>query len=326
MRQALSRLPNRLLLPLLLAVLAPEYLIAAVPTYKDILTLPVSGDRIVSAVAVTVDEATGEIFVCDERGNRILIFDREGLFSFEIPGGENFSAPKDLAVDRDGFLFLLTARGGSRGRVLTLDFDGLPIDEFQLADLPPQLPSPILESIAISPDGARLATLDGRNNMLWITDRSGRIETSVDLTSDLTDSEREDLFPSKVDIYGDKVLVAMTSIAQVWCFELDGTPCGRVGKKGGGDCGLLFPTAAALEASGNYLVIDQQRMVVLRWSSNTNKCIGEYYGPGDAPGYFYYPFDIFLDSAGQLYVAQSYKGKVQIYTGLSPAPSAPAAD
>ncbi|MGB5552896.1 MAG: NHL repeat-containing protein [Thermoanaerobaculia bacterium] len=326
MRQARPRLPIPLLLPLLLAVLAPGCLMAAVPKYQDLLTLPVLGDRIVSAVAVTVDEATGEIFVCDDRGNRILIFDREGLFSFEIPGGENFSAPKDLAVDRDGFLFLLTARSGSRGRILLLDFDGLPIDEIQLADLPPQLPVPSLESVAISPDGARLAALDGRNNRLWITDRSGRIETSVDLTSDLSDSELEDLFPSKVDIYGDKLLVAMTSLAQIWCFELDGTPCGRVGKSGGGACGLLFPNAAALEASGNYLMIDQQRMVVLRWNPNTEECIGEYSGPGDAPGYLYYPFDIFLDSTGQLFVAQSYQGKVQVYSGLSPAHSVPAAD
>lgn len=310
----------------LLVTLALGSSLAAQPTYKDILTLPVSGDRIVSAVAVTVDEATGEIFVCDERGNRILIFDREGLFSFEIAGGENFSAPKDLAVDRDGFLFLLTARSGARGWVLTLDFDGLPIGEFQLSGLPPQLPPPILESIAISPDGARLATLDGRNNMLWISDRSGRIETSVDLTSDLTDAELEDLTANKVDIYGDKILAAMTSLAQVWCFEFDGTPCGRVGRRGGGPCGLLFPTAAALEASGNYLMIDQQRMVVLRWSPKTDACIGEYIGPGDAPGYLYYPFDLFLDSAGQLYVAQSYRGKVQVYAGLSPAPSGPAAD
>ena len=316
-------LRNRTLLLALVATLGLGPSLAAQPVYQDILTLPVSGDRIVSAAAVTVDEATGEIFVCDERGDRVLIFDRDGLFRFEIPGGEVFSAPRDLAVDRDGYLFLLTAGGCSRGRLHTLDFDGLPIAEFELAGLPPDLPPPILESIAITADGSRLALLDGRNNLIWITDREGRIETRIDFTAELTEEQSSDLFPSKIDLYGDRIIVAMPSLAQIWCYELDGTDCGRVGKKGGGDCGLLFPTAAALDADGNYAIIEQQRMMVLRWSGETNECLGEYYGPGDAPGYFYYPYDIYLDSSGKLYVAQSYKGKVQVYSGLSPARASP---
>ena len=326
MRSSTTSLSSRLALPATLAILGLASALAAQPAYQDILTLPVSGDRIVSAVAVTVDEASGEIFVCDERGDRILIFDDQGMFRFEIPGGQAFSAPRDLAVDRDGYLFLLTAGGGSRGRMHALDFDGQPLAEFELGDLPPELPQPILESLAISADGSRLAVLDSRNNSIWITDRDGRIERRIDLTTELTDDQREDLFPTKLDIYGDRIVVAMASLAEVWCYELDGSSCGRVGKKGGGECGLLFPTAAALDASGNYLVVEQQRMFVLHWNGSSNECMGEFYGPGDAPGFFYYPYDLFLDSAGQMYVAQSYKGKVQVYSGLSPAPTPPSED
>ena len=202
-------LRNRTLLLALVATLGLGPSLAAQPVYQDILTLPVSGDRIVSAAAVTVDEATGEIFVCDERGDRVLIFDRDGLFRFEIPGGEVFSAPRDLAVDRDGYLFLLTAGGGSRGRLHTLDFDGLPIAEFELDGLPTDLPPPILESIAITADGSRLALLDGRNNLIWITDREGRIETRIDFTAELTEEQSSDLFPSKIDLYGDRIIVAI---------------------------------------------------------------------------------------------------------------------
>ncbi len=309
-----------------MGVLAADGSLAAEPSYKDILTLPVLGDRIVFASAVTVDETTGEVFVCDTRGNRILIFDREGSFSFEIPGGEVFSGPLDLAVHPDGFLFLITASSGSRGRFLKLDFDGLPIGELELIGLPAQLPAPMLESLAMTADGSRLAVLDGRNSRLWIVDQDGQFTAEIDLTTGLSNRQKEDLAPTKVDIYGDKILLAIPSMAQVWCYKLDGSSCGKFGKRGGGVCGLLFPTAAALESSGDYIMIDQQRMVILRWNPSSDSCDGEYYGPGDAPGYFYYPYDIYLDSGGQLYVAQGYKGKVQIYSGLEPAASSPSAD
>lgn len=304
-----------------IAAIAPRGSVAAEPSYEDILTLPVLGDRIVFPSAVTVDETTGEIFVCDERGNRILIFDRNGVFSFEIVGGEIFSAPLDLAVHPEGYLFVITASSGSRGSIVKLDFDGQPIGEFALSGLPTDMPEPMLESLAMTADGNRLAVLDGRNNRLWIIEADGQIEGEVDLAVGLSKRELEDLLPSKVDIYADRALLAIPSMAQVWCFNLDGSSCGRIGERGGGVCGLLFPTAAALESSGNYIIVDQQRMVLLRWGAESNSCQGEYLGPGDAPGYFYYPYDIYLDTDGRLYVAQGYKGKVQIYSGLSPAPS-----
>jgi len=66
-------------------------------------------------------------------------------------------------------------------------------------------------------------------------------------------------------------------------------------------------------------------MVVLRWSVSSNKCLGDYLGLGDAPGYVYFPMDIALDRSGQLFVAQGFEGRVQMYQGMTPVagPAAP---
>ena len=62
-------------------------------------------------------------------------------------------------------------------------------------------------------------------------------------------------------------------------------------------------------------------MVVLRWNRRANRCLGDYLGLGAAPGYLYYPMDLALDRNGHIYVAQGFDGRVQMYSGMIPAPA-----
>ena len=73
------------------------------------------------------------------------------------------------------------------------------------------------------------------------------------------------------------------------------------------------------------MIVDKQRMVILRWNGEGNRCLGEYYGLGNRPGYLYFPMDLALDGTGQLYVTQGYQGRVQMYEGLAPAVAPPKA-
>ncbi len=95
--------------------------------------------------------------------------------------------------------------------------------------------------------------------------------------------------------------------------------------RGTAACTLAFPTAAALAGDDELVIVDQQRMLVLRWSISSNRCLGEYIGLGDAPGYLYFPMDLALDRSGQLFVSQGFEGRVQMYRGMTPAagPAAP---
>ncbi len=292
------------------------------PAFVRKLTLPVAEDLIGYPRGVTADGHGNEVFVCDTRRGRILIFDDEGLFLHEIPGGDVFSAPRDLAADPSGLL-VVVANYQRRPGLIELDFDGLFLREIVLSGLPEGARDPVLVSVALSPAGDRLYALDSANLHLWISDRSGAVQTAVDLAEDLDEYGRRDMILGHVDVYGDMVLVTVPSFSQVRTYALDGRPRGSIGKRGTAPCTLAFPTAAALDEEGDLVIVDQQRMVVLRWNRQANRCLGEHLGLGAAPGFLYYPMDLALDRFGRIYIAQGYDGRVQMYSGMTPAPALP---
>jgi len=292
------------------------------PAYVKRLNLPTTADSIAYPRAITADQETGEIFVCDTRRNRIVVFDEDGHFRFEISGGREFSAPTDLAVDRDGFLFVLANHDRHRA-LIRLDFDGMFLEEIPVV-VPPATEFPAgLNSVAISPLGDRLYVVDEANLMLWVLDRAGEVQAGVDLAEGLEQAQRQDFIVGKVDVYGESVLLTMPTTGEVRIYDLNGTLQERVGRKGTASCRLGFPTAAALDADGGVLVLDQQRMFVLRWTVADNRCVAEWFGLGGGPGFLYFPIDIALDRRGGMYVTQGFEGRVQAFDGMIPATPMP---
>lgn len=290
--------------------------------YVKRLSLPVAGDDIAYGHCVTADPHTGEVFVCDPRTNRILIFDQSGNFDFQIVGGLEVAAPQDLAVDPDGLLVVL-ATVGDRRLLVELDFDGRFRREVPLVGLPLDAKAPNLTSVALSPGGDRLYAADLANAVLWIADRDGLVVKGISLTDELSEAEWRDFVIGHVDAYGDRVVVAMPSFGQILVFSLDGEPVGSVGVLGSAGCQLGRPTAAAVDRDGDLLVLDSQRMIVARWRIAGNRCLSEHIGLGDQPGFLFFPYDLSLDAEGRFYVAQSADGRVQVFEGLGAAPPAP---
>jgi hypothetical protein len=57
----------------------------------------------------------------------------------------------------------------------------------------------------------------------------------------------------------------------------------------------------------------------MTWDLARGVCVSEHYGFGNAPGAFYQPSDLALDSSGRLYVSQGFEGRIQVYEGARPA-------
>jgi DNA-binding beta-propeller fold protein YncE len=286
-------------------------------TYADRLRLPYRDDRLGISRSVTVDRMTGEIFVCDWRYERIVIFDDRLLFRHIMSGDRFSSSPNEVAVDPEGFLLVLPSTGAP---LRYLDFDGAYLGELNLLDLPPNLHAePRLVSIALSPDGKTVYALDGNNQRVWLAGRDGRVRHSIDLGSGLTKQERQDFIFGHVDVYDRTLIVAVPTNGEVLLFDLEGQPEGSIGLAGTTPCQTAFPVAAALDSEGRLLVLDNQRAVVTVWRVEGNECLTEFAGFGNAPGGLYRPLDLALDAQGRVFISQGFEGRVQVYQHSSPA-------
>lgn len=279
---------------------------------------PSRGDEFKLPGGVTADLHTGEVFVTDPFKQRIMIFDEEGLFRFEISSGRAFRSPGDIGLDPEGYIYTLAFHEGRR-EVVQLDFDGRFTTAFALSGLPEGVRPPRLTSLALSPAADRLYLVDSENRRLWVTDRQGTVVSSADLATGLTEEEAEELVLGHVDVYDDTVLVAIMTRGIVELYNLDGTLQGRVGLRGTAPCQTALPVAAALDDQGLVLILDKQRALMMRWDPMANRCLSEHLGFGTQEGAVYQPADMTLDRQGRLYVSQGFEGRVQAYAGFRPA-------
>jgi hypothetical protein len=290
-------------------------------TYVQRIHMPSKADDFGYPRSVTADPHTGEIFICDIRMNRVVIFDGQGLFLYQIPGGDIFRAPRDLALDPEGYILLLATHQEKVGLV-RLDFDGKFIESIPLSGLPETASEPQLFSVAMSMDGDQFYLMDQANLTLWITDRKGKYSNAVDLKTDvdLLEDDPQEQVLGHVDVYANTVVVAVPTAGTVFLFDLDGYPKGSVGIRGTAPCQTMFPVAAALTTDDHALILDQQRMHIMIWNISSNECLGQYSGIGNKPGYVYQPIDLALDGAGRAYVTQGFEGRVQVFAGSKRAP------
>ncbi len=286
--------------------------------YLKRLSLPSATDIFKWPFSVHADLHTGEVFVCDQLNNRIVIFDKDGRYRFQIPGGRVFRSPLDVAVTPEGYIVVLGFVDARRQLVL-LDFDGKPMADLPLTGLPGGLAEPTFVSVALSPAGDRLFVLDQANYRLWIAGLDGRVTGSVEFVAGMSEDEIRELFLGHVDVYGDTVLVSMPIEGEVRLFDLNGKPLGRVGTKGTSPCNTAFPVAAAMDREGNVLVLDQQRMLTMLWNPDGNLCLYETGGVGGRPGDLYKPADLALDAEGRVYISQGFEGRVQVFGKATPA-------
>jgi DNA-binding beta-propeller fold protein YncE len=286
--------------------------------YVKRFSMPSPADIFRWPLSVHADLHTGEIFVCDQLNGRIVIFDSEGRYRFQITGGQVFRSPLDVAVTPEGYILVLGYVEARRQLVL-LDFDGKPMADLPLTGLPEGVVETEFVSVALSPAGDRMYVLDQANFKLWIAGLDGRVSGSVDFIAGMTEEETREQFLGHVDVYGSTVLVALPMAGEVRLYSLTGEPLGRVGTKGTSPCNTAFPVSAAMDRDGNVLVLDQQRMLTMLWNPDGNQCLYETGGVGGRPGDLYKPADLALDAAGRVYISQGFDGRIQVFGNAAPA-------
>ncbi|MDH4035140.1 MAG: hypothetical protein OEV80_15220, partial [candidate division Zixibacteria bacterium] len=183
------------------------------------LQTPGRSNQILRPSAVYVDRQFNEILVADPGHNRVAIFDSQGVFRFEFSGAGHFSTPVDLAVDSDGFIWVLGTTKEGR-KLFVFDFDGLFLREVQL---PEGLDSSgrSVGSFDIGPQG-ELFVLDEIAFRVVVLDPEGVTRRSFGLLTSMEEDVRRRQVLGKLRVQADRILIPCGSLGRVYMHSLDG--------------------------------------------------------------------------------------------------------
>jgi hypothetical protein len=272
------------------------------------LQVPGRANRILRPSAIFVDHQFNETFVADPGNNRIAIFDSNGVFRFEFSGGGEFSTPVDLAVDAEGFIWILGTTKAGR-RLFVFDFDGLFVRN---------VPLPLAEDSSVinvanfdlGPDG-EVYLLDRIKSRVYVTAADGKSLRDFGLLTGLDEAVRREQILGKIRVQADRLLVPCGSLGHVYVHDLNGDLLRVVGRKGTRVGELSFPVAAVMNDDGLLLVLDKHRFNVVCFDPE-GKFQGEFGGRGSNPGWFYHPTLLDRDSQGLVYIGQIFQNKIQV--------------
>ncbi|MBC8366026.1 NHL repeat-containing protein [bacterium] len=257
---------------------------------------------------IHVDANSGEIFVTEAGGNRILIFNADGMLRYQFSCGDVMTHPSCLDVDADGYIYVLGPSVEGRG-IYRYDYDGL-----ALSSLP--LPSEIagtpldLSSIALD-DSGRLFALDRGGKRVCIFDLEGSLLDTFDVAPQLDEDLRSELSFGSLHVHGDRLYLPMPGLGVVQIYDFNGNHLRSLGRKGSTMGEMSFPIAVAHAAGDMLLVLDKHRFNVLGFDGR-GRFLGEFGGKGLRSGWFYHPSLLAVDEKDQVYVGQLFENKIQI--------------
>ena len=300
--------PITMILVLFLAGSAVSALELSVPAeFSYELRVPGKFNQISRPSSIFYDDQVGECFVADPGNNRIVIFDQKGNYVFEIAGTNHFSSPSEVAVDRDGFVWVLSSTSFS-SCLTVFDFDGLFLRTLELPREIDDQPTRF-RSFDLDRD-KNIYLLDRNSTRIVVMDSQGSIKTSFEILGDYNAKDRGEEVIGRLRVENDLLLVPCGTSSVVYLYSKKGNLVGGVGYKGSNVGSLSFPVSAVMAGDSLVLVLDKHRDNVVCYDIS-GKFRGEFGGRGISPGWFYHPTLLETNNKNQVYIGQIFNGKVQ---------------
>lgn len=269
------------------------------------LRLPGMNDPIRRPMALHVDHRHGEIFVGDTGGNRIVIFDRDGLYRYQFGCADHIGSPQGVVVDSEGHVFVLgTSRQGQR--LVQFDFDGMYLDAIELTGLG----LPRIHGVACDEED-RLLLVGGDANVHVIR-RDGRRVQRIDVAAAVADEDRDELLLGEPSVRDGELWIPVSNLGLVFAFDLDsGDLLRSVGVRGNTPGQLNFPVGVDVTSHGIVAVLDKMRFAVVCYSVD-GRFLGEFGGKGFRDGWFYHPSLFAVSDDDHVVVGQMLDGRIQL--------------
>jgi len=221
------------------------------------------GDTGVGALAKPLDiaiDAGGLVYVCDNSGRRIVVFDTDGKFLRSIGGPETLQRPSSVAVSRDGSRIYVVDTGGitsDKHQVTVFDAQGKVVNTIGTRGSGPgQFNLPI--AMTLSPKTGNIFVVDGGNFRVAVFSPDGKFIRNF---GDVGRNSGQFARPKTIaaDREGN-VYVTDAAFGNFQIFNEEGQFLLDVGQRGGEGAGGQFMLPAGIgidQSDGRVYVVDQ---------------------------------------------------------------------
>lgn len=255
-----------------------------------------------SWVNLSVDREKSEIYVVDSRKRDIRIFNEKGMEVYRFGDDESLGTVLDLAVDRDGSIFVLS-RGGPQLSIIRCDYRGEPMSRVEIKNLPSGFSG-------FSPD--RIVYREGH---LYLADRdamrvavisiNGLVEEAYDIAAllEIEEKKRDDIDIVGFGVDGEgHMLFTIPVLFKAFRLSPDRDLTG-FGSPGSSPGKFNIVGGIARDDKGYYYVTDTLRSVVMIFDKDLNFQT-EFGYRGFRRENLISPKNLALDARGRLYVSQ----------------------
>jgi len=225
-------------------------------------------------------------------------------FLFDISDG--LDEPSDVAVSGDGKIYVVD---GVNHRIKVFDADGKPLTSFgEEGSDNGRFNFPL----GIDVDGSgNIYVADSGNHRVQIFDRNRTFRAGIDLPA--KNGKPADPTDVAVDTTRDRLYVVDNDNHRVLFYVLSTLePATSVGEPGEQELMFRYPFLITLDAGGNLYVVDviNTRVQVI---SPEGQYVTEIGAWGVEKGEFFRPKGVAADSAGRIFVGDSYMGVIQVF-------------
>ena len=255
------------------------------------------------------DRERNEVYVLYQ--NIVRVFNDSGMEIYRFGDDLDLGQLLDIAVDREGEIFLLTYRD-SRSTIVRCNYRGEPKATIEFRGLPAQFVDFSPNRMIYRQGSFYLASPLGMK--LAIADREGNFRRGYDLIPlfELEETDRGNVEISGFFVDGGgNVAMTIPSLFRVFIVSPDGAVT-WFGKPGGGPGRFNIAAGIARDSKGNYLVVDRLKGSVLVFDKSFN-FTAQFGVRGYKPGELISPNDIAIDNQDRIYVTQMGRRGVSVY-------------
>jgi DNA-binding beta-propeller fold protein YncE len=259
--------------------------------------------------SIFIDRGRDEAYIIDGKG-RVIIYSSSFFPLATIGKGSGLLSPTAVAVDRAGNVYVTQApgKGYNQARISVLDACLKPVRQIDFAGFPgAEQFSP--QRLALRPDGTLFA-VGYRVQGIVVISPDGKQQV---INPAAKDYEADPNFSAVACDEAGNLYAVSEEMGRVYVLDGGLKPVRHFGMKGGSSGKLSRPQGVAADPKRSmFYIVDYMRHAV-SFYDGSGAYLNELGGLGLGAGWLQFPKDVGVDSAGRIFVVDTFNQRVQVF-------------